>query len=62
MVSPRLRKRYITAPHDTAAKRVKYLESGGSGFTPELASADCGEVLYPETALGIKDARTREAT
>jgi len=62
MVSPRWRKRYITAPHEMAAKSVKYLESGGNGFTLELASADCGDVLYPEVARGMKDATTREIT
>ena len=45
-----------------AAKSVKYLESGGNGFTLELASADCGDVLYPEVARGMKDATTREIT
>lgn len=45
IVSPRCLNNHITAPQDNAANTVKYRPSGGCGFTAELASADCGEVL-----------------
>lgn len=62
IVSPLCRKSHITAPHETAANMVKYFESGGSGFTGDPASADCGEVLYGDVARGMKEATTRETT
>ncbi len=59
MVSPRWRKRYITAPQESAAKTVKYRASGGMGFTAEVAGLDA-EVGC--VARGRKDARTLEMT
>lgn len=62
MVSPRCWNSHITAPHERAANTVKYLECGGIGFTAEVASADCGDVLYGDEDRGMKDATTRETT
>ena len=62
MVSPRWRKRYITAPQESAAKTVKYRASGGMGFTAELARLDADVALYGCVARGRKDARTLEMT
>lgn len=45
IVSPRWRNKYMTAPHDSAAKRVKYRESGGWGFTIDAAKGESGAVL-----------------
>lgn len=45
MVSPLFWKSHMTEPHARAAKREKYRESGGTGFTAEPASEDWGDVL-----------------
>lgn len=58
IVSPRWRKRYITAPHERAAKTLKYRGSGGMGFASEVARVG----LYGCAARGRKDARTLEMT
>lgn len=62
MVSPRWRKSHITAPQETAAKTVKYRESGGNGLVPGPESADWGEELYGVPARGINEATTRDTT
>lgn len=49
---------HITAPHDRAAKTVKYFESGGNG-RPEFTGA---AFEYGVVDLGINDATTRETT
>ena len=62
IVSPRWRKSHITAPQETAAKTVKYRESGGNGLVPGPESADWGEELYGVPARGINEATTRDTT
>lgn len=45
IVSPLCLKSHMTAPHDRAAKAVKYLELGGRGFTTDPARAESAVVL-----------------
>lgn len=62
IVSPLFWKSHMTEPHARAAKREKYRESGGTGFTVELANEDWGDVLYGEEARGMKAETTRDTT
>jgi len=62
MVSPLFWKSHKAEPHARAAKREKYCESGGTGFTGELANEDRGDIWYGEEARGMKDETTRDTT
>ena len=62
MVSPLFWKSHTAEPHARAAKREKYCESGGTGFTGELANEDRGDIWYGEEARGMKDETTRDTT
>ena len=62
IVSPRWRKRYMTAPQDSAAKTVKYFESGGIGCTLEAERDDPPDLWYGWFPRGRKEANTLEMT
>lgn len=52
----------MTAPHDSAAKTVKYFESGGIGCTLEAEREDPPDLWYGWFARGRKEANTLEMT
>lgn len=60
IVCPRWLYNHITAPQDNAANRVKYLESGGSGFPAE--PGDGADEPRGVCARGRKEETTRDTT